>query len=274
MVNYCRTKVQITEEIMTEIIARREFSPLYIAFDIAFLVLYGCLLLRKKKYMTFLVGFLAGILYMAVDYGIFHLVCHSRSISDGYSLFWVLIWMSMSYGFTNFTWIWLWISKDKHLFEWSMLILMWWFVCPLLTNTFAPQNMSKIIIQRTTGEYHGYMAAIMFVGYLILIIYNLSRDKEHRINIPWLLAIGILVQFGWEAGLLIGGIRSAGFATVEEKLKPLVVNSLLETNLGMPYIYFIFAAYSAKFTEQFNRRAEKLSIGERIAENNREKVRE
>ena len=68
---------------MTEIIARREFSPLYIAFDIAFLVLYGCLLLRKKKYMTFLVGFLAGILYMAVDYGIFHLVCHSRSISDG-----------------------------------------------------------------------------------------------------------------------------------------------------------------------------------------------
>lgn len=274
MVNYCRTKVQITEEIMTEIIARREFSPLYIAFDIAFLVLYGCLLLRKKKYMTFLVGFLAGILYMAVDYGIFHLVCHSRSISDRYSLFWVLLWMSMSYGFTNFTWIWLWISKDKHLSEWSMLILMWWFVCPLLTNTFAPQNMDKIIIQRTTGEYHGYMAAIMFVGYLILIIYNLSRDKEHRINIPWLLAIGILVQFGWEAGLLIGGIRSAGFATVEEKLKPLVVNSLLETNLGMPYIYFIFAAYSAKFTEQFNSRAEKLSIGERIAENNREKVKE
>ena len=274
MVNYCRTKVQITEEIMTEIIARREFSPLYIAFDIAFLVLYGCLLLRKKKYMTFLVGFLAGILYMAVDYGIFHLVCQSRSISDGYSLFWVLLWMSMSYGFTNFTWIWLWISKDKHLSEWSMLILMWWFVCPLLTNTFAPQNMDKVIIQRTTGEYHGYMAAIMFVGYLILIIYNLSRDKEHRINIPWLLAIGILVQFGWEAGLLIGGIRSAGFATVEEKLKPLVVNSLLETNLGMPYIYFIFAAYSAKFTEQFNSRAEKLSIGERIAENNREKVKE
>ncbi len=38
--------------------------------------------------------------------------------------------------------------------------------------------MSKIIIQRTTGEYHGYMAAIMFVGYLILIIYNLSRDKD------------------------------------------------------------------------------------------------
>lgn len=33
----------------------------------------------------------------------------------------MLLWMSMSYGFTNFTWIWLWLSKDKHLLEWSLL---------------------------------------------------------------------------------------------------------------------------------------------------------
>ena len=63
---------------MTEIIARRAFSPLYIVFDIAFLVIFAGLLLWKKRYMTVLVGFLAGLLYMIVDYGIFHLVCHSR----------------------------------------------------------------------------------------------------------------------------------------------------------------------------------------------------
>lgn len=71
--------------------------------------------------MTVLVGAFFGIVYMAVDCGIFHLLTHSRSISAGYSLFWVLLWMSLSYGFTNFTWIWLWLNKDKHLFEWSML---------------------------------------------------------------------------------------------------------------------------------------------------------
>lgn len=37
--------------------------------------------------MTFLVGFCMGLVYMAVDYGIFHLLCHSRSITEGYSLF-------------------------------------------------------------------------------------------------------------------------------------------------------------------------------------------
>lgn len=181
--------------------------------------------------------------------------------------------MSISYGFTNFTWIWLWISKDKHLFEWSFLILLWWFVCPQLAKTFTPAGMQNIIIERTTGEYHGYMALILLIGYLTLIIFNMrQKEREKRVDIPWLLAIGILVQFGWEAGLLIGGIRSVGFATLAEKLRPLIVNSLLETNLGMPYIYAVFIAYTCRFTEQMKRREEPLAFTDRIAENNGEKV--
>lgn len=174
--------------------------------------------------MTVLIGVLAGILYLLVDFGIFHLVCHSRSITEGYSLFLVLLWMSMSYGFTNFAWIWLWISKDRDLFLWSFLILLWWFVCPLLSATFSPADMPQIVIQRTTGDYHGYMAVILFLGYLALIVYNLwQREYAARINLVWLLAIGILVQFGWEAGLLLGGIRSAGFTAWEDKLRTLLV---------------------------------------------------
>lgn len=258
---------------MTELIARRQFAPLYIWLDLAFLAVFLLLLLWQKKYMTVLVGFVMGIVYMLVDYGIFHLLLHARSISEGYSLFWVLLWMSMSYGFTNFTWIWLWISKDKHLLEWSLLIVCWWFCCPLITQTFAG-DAAYIVIQRTTGAYHGYMAVILFVGYLGLIIYNLyQKDRNRRIQIPWLLAIGILVQFGWEAGLLVGGIRSAGFSSLQEKLLTLTVNSLLETNLGMPYIYAIFIAYSGRFTEQLRRRTDRMSFSERIAENNMESVR-
>lgn len=259
---------------MTEIIARRAFSPLYIALDIAFLIFFAALLLYRKKYMTVVVGFLIGILYMIVDYGIFHLLTGSRSISEGYSLFWVLLWMSMSYGFTNFTWIWLWISKDKHLFEWSAMILLWWFAAPQLCKTFAP-DLPEIVIQRTTGAYHGWMALILIVGYFALIFYNLwQKDRTRRVNLPWLLAIGVLVQFGWEAGLLIGGIRSAGFETILEKLSPLVVNSLLETNLGMPIIYLIFIVYSSRFTEQLRRRPTRLTLTETIRENNARRVRD
>ena len=255
-----------------ETIALRSFQPLYMWLDIAFLLVFAGVLLWKKKYMTVLVGFLAGILYMIVDYGIFNLVCHSRFISEGNSLFWVLLWMSMSYGFTNFTWIWLWIQKDENLFEWSFLILLWWFCCPLLTQTFGGAA-EPIVIWRTTGSYHGYMAILLFAGYLFLILWNLAhKKKKEKMPIVWLLIMGILVQFGWEAGLLLGGVRSAGF-TMAEKMRPLIINSLLETNLGMPYIYLIYLWYSSRFEETLRKRPERVSFMEALRESNARTVR-
>ena len=111
---------------------------------------------------------------MLVDYGIFHLLLHTRSIEGG-NLFWVLLWMSMSYGITNFAWIWLWLSKDKHLFEWSLLIWLWWIAAPMLAATFGA-GLEPIKIQRTTGAYHGYMALILFVSYAAAIVYNLLQN--------------------------------------------------------------------------------------------------
>ena len=255
-----------------ETIALRQFDPLYIWFDVAFLLLFAGLLLWKKQYMTVLVGLLAGILYMAVDYGIFHLVCDARTISPGYSLFWVLLWMSMSYGFTNFAWIWLWISKDKHLLEWSLLILLWWLCCPLLTKTFGGAA-DPIVIQRTTGSYHGYMALLLFAGYLVLILWNLHHtDRQEQMPLVWLLAIGILVQFGWEAALLLGGVRSAGFAA-GDMVRTLLTNSLLETNLGMPYIYCIYLWYTSRFTQQLRPREKQISFAAALRENNARTVR-
>lgn len=252
---------------MEELIARRAFPSSYISLDTAFLILLLGLLIWKRKYMTAIVGLVMGAVYMAVDYGIFHLLLGTRSIEGG-NLFLTLLWMSMSYGFTNFIWIWLWLEKDRNLFEWSLLILLWWFVCPIISS-FLGGHM--IVIERTTGAYHAYMAIILIVGYIALIIWNLKEMKA-RVNIPWLLAIGILVQAGWEIGLLLGGIRSAGLS-MGDSLKTMVVNSLLETNLGMPYVYAIFIALTARYSEALKKRKTPLSFRERIKENNGESVR-
>lgn len=257
---------------MPELIAQRQFSTAYIWLDTAFLILLAALLLWKRNYMTTLVGLAAGVLYMLVDYGIFHLVCHSRTISPGHSLFWVLLWMSMSYGFTNFVWIWLWVSRDRNLFEWSLLILLWWFCCPLLAGTFGG-NAAVVTIQRTTGAYHGYMALILFAGYLGAVLWNLRQDRrERRVPLGWILAIGILAQLGWEAALLLGGIRSATIPDWGAKLNTLVVNSLLETNLGMPYVYALYLLYAARRTEQLRPRERRLTFVEAMEENNGQRV--
>ena len=254
-----------------ELIARRQFVPAYIALDTIFLLVLAGLLLWKKRRMAALVGGIMGVVYFIVDYGVFHLICHSRSIEGG-SLFWTLLWMSMSYGFTNFAWIWLALDKDEYLIEWSLLILCWWFCCPMLAQLIGFGQM-PIVIQRTTGAYHGWMAAILLVGYLLAVVRNLGEsDRKCRIDLLRLLAIGIAAQFAWEAALLLGGIRSAGL-DFAEKLRPLIVNSLLETNLGMPYVYLIFVALTRRFTPALARREDVPSFRERIAENNGKRVR-
>ncbi len=119
--------------------------------------------------------------------------------------------------------------------------------------------MTEIIARRDFPPLYIWMDVAfpaIFAGYAGVIIYKLfQKDNQARINIPWLLAIGVLVRFGWEAGLLLGGIRPAGFEGIAEKLRPLVINSLPETNLGMPYIYLTYLAYSSsRFTEDMRRR--------------------
>lgn len=255
-------------EQVSDIIARRVFDPLYIYLDIIFLLVFIFLLAYRKKYVPIVVGLVMGVVYMLVDYGIFHLWLGTRQISEGHSLFWVLLWMSMSYGFTNFSWIWLWLDNDKHLLEWSMTIVAWWFCCPLISRTFAIAD-TPIVIQRSTSAYHGGMAVIFFVSYLAVIVYNWRQhDKLHQINILRLFMIGVSVQLAWELALLVGGIRSVGFG-LEQKLTTLAVNSLLETNLGMPAAFAIYIAISRRIDERFKPRQKVLSFKERVAQYNR-----
>lgn len=254
----------------SEIIAQRVFNPLYIYLDIAFLVALCALLAVKKKYLTLLFGIFGGVLYMIVDYGIFHLALGTRSIEGG-NLFAVLLWMSMSYGITNFVWIWLWFSRDSHKFEWTLLIVVWWIAAPMLANTFGG-SLPLIKIQRTTGSYHGYMALILLIGYAAAIVYNLfQKEKSFRFPLLWLLITGVSVQFGWEFGLLIGGIRSAEIVSVTDKITTLVVNSLLETNLGAVPIYCIYALITSRVTENLKKR-EKVTFTRRLAELNEIKI--
>ena len=101
-------------------------------------------------------------------------------------------------------------------------------------------------ISRGTADYHGVMALLLFVGYAILCVHNIRRGSKEKIDIKWILAIGILVQFGWEFVLLITGIRNVSLQT-------LLVNSLLETNMGLPYLYFIHRTVNRRWREDLSR---------------------
>ncbi len=217
-------------------IVGRSFNTLYIWLDSIWLILFLGILIYRKKYTAITIGFIMGIVYFIVDYGIFYLALSTRVV-NGADPFGLLFWLSMSYGFTNFTWIWLLLEKDGKSLEWSMLPIIGWFTVSLLSQNFGT-SLPLIVISRQIRSYHGVMILILAIGYLFLIVQNLSASKP-KFPIKRLLLIGFGVQFSWEFVLLLTGIRPEGF-------KPLIMNSLIETNLGMPYIYLIFLLYTRK----------------------------
>jgi hypothetical protein len=191
------------------------------------------------------VGLVGGVLYFLVDYGIFYRLLGTRAV-HGADPFWFLAWLSMSYGLTNFAWIWLWLDRDRRAVEWSVFIVAGWLMVALLSQNLGYDSV-PITIVRGTSDYHGVMALLLFVGYGGLCVYNIKQpDESKRAPILWILAIGILVQFSWEAILAVSGIRNLSWNT-------LVVNSLLETNMGLPYLYVLHRLVTARWDEQFRR---------------------
>lgn len=236
-----------------EVIPAREFNYLYIILDSVWLFILLLIFIYTKRFIAIIAGLAGALIYFLVDYGIFYLLLDTRTVSGADTAL-LLLWLSISYGFTNFAWIWLWLDRDGHAPEWSLLIISGWIATALLSQNFG-SGFAIISIQRGTSGYHGIMALILLAGYTILIIRNIKNKDNGRqkVNILWILAIGILVQFSWEAVLLISGIRNPG-------IMPLIVNSLIETNMGLPILFFIHAAINRRFNEDFTRKIQFQSI--------------
>ena len=237
----------------------RNFSLSYIILDSIFLVFFAVLLLVQKKKMTFLFSLAGGILYFLVDFLIFYLITRSRIIyinnveTNALNTALILFWMSVSYGFLDFAFIWLWLSKDKNALLYSAIIVIWWICCPLISefiNTFLDQ-VTAIKTTRTTNKYHGVMGILMVVGYFIIIIMNLT-GKYEKIPVVRLFVIGFMAQFLWEFILFIFGIRF-GDNNIVKIVNTILRDSLVETNLGMPYLYFIHKGLSKKFNEDLSK---------------------
>lgn len=226
---------------MSEIIPSRILNPLHIILDVVFLLILMFLLLKKKRYMTLLFGIAGGIIYFIVDWGIFYKIMGTREIFlNGINMsepgkFLFLLWLSMSYGITNFCWIWLWLKKDDNLKEFSLYILIGW-LAVAVAATGLGSNLNQITIRRGTEKFHAFMAIFMAAAYGSVILYNLLNKKGKKLPLLRMLAIGILVQLGWETALLLGGVRSVGYSAFDT-ISTLIVNSLIETSPAAPVIF-------------------------------------
>jgi hypothetical protein len=221
-----------------EISASREFTSLFIRLDLVWLALFLTLLVWRRKFLPLIVGLVAGVVYFLVDYGIFYWLLGTREVG-GADPFGLLLWLSFSYGITNFAWIWLLLDRDPRATEWSLIIILAWLAVAFLSQQYGDPG-TLISTYRGTGSYHGAMVLILAAGYIGLAIHNLRRPDRQRINLLVLMAIGVGVQLAWETVLLLAGIRPMD-------MTQLVVKSLIETNLGMPYAWLIHRGLARRY---------------------------
>jgi hypothetical protein len=246
----------------------RNFSLAYVITDSLLLILFVVLLFVKKKRVMACWSLAGGILYFLVDFGYFYLLSHSREVyyawgsqsltlSNAGETASILLWMSLSYGIYDFAFIWMWLSNDDQRKELTAYILTVWIAVPLIAsffNALLGDNTLWIETTRSTGKYHGIMALILLVGYLFVIIYNLFTKGE-KVPILKLFVIGFLAQFFWEFLLLVFGIRSQNYnVDITRQIMTLLQDSLIETNLGMPYIYFIHKDVMDSYNEDGSRK--------------------
>ena len=164
-----------------DIVPTRNLNLLYIILDCVFLAIFIGLLIWKRRFSTLIFALFGGILYTVVDFGGFYLLSHTRTVfingelQEAWGTFWVLLWMSMSYGFTNFAFIWVLVAKDGYAKYWIFLIVMWWMICPSISELGGE---ATITTSRTTGAYHGWMGVALVVSYLVLIILLMRKSPK------------------------------------------------------------------------------------------------
>ena len=137
-------------------IVARDLNSLYIILDCIWLAVFAGILWMTGKKQALVVGLLAGVLYFIVDYGFFYLALGTRRV-DGADTFRFLFWLSMSYGFTNFAWIWLILENDGRRLEWSLIPIIGWVAVGLLSQEFG-SGFRQIHIERYVSGYHADMA--------------------------------------------------------------------------------------------------------------------
>lgn len=238
---------------MDNIIPSRNLNIEFIIFDTVLMAVFLIILILKKQYLTLLFSLFGGVLYFLVDYCFFYLLLHSRKVyineieASSTMYFLYLLWHELSSGISNFAFIFIGLGKKKDYKMYIAYIILWWFA-PASFSLINP--IKNIYCYRTTSSYHYLMTILLVIGYIFIICYNLFNKKNDKISILNLLIIGISVQFCWEFSYLLFGIRPYNSSSIQT----LIIDSLLETNLGLPYLYFICKFINSKLNEDLSRK--------------------
>ncbi|MFX1502802.1 MAG: hypothetical protein ACFFDH_17710 [Promethearchaeota archaeon] len=230
---------------MMDSVVTRTFGMDFIYFDLIFLSIWIFFLIKKKYKIPILWGLAGWLAYIIADYILWYLILQTRTYSGPLNSLLFFLWFCFSPGFVMFSYVFVMFEKRnlKELFFWTFLFYMGWILIACGSQV-IPLDDRIIEVSRDMNVANQRLNETIMVLINILIALILYLKKKLRFeDILYIFLVGTLVEFTLEISLAISGIRQAQ-GTWSFIL--LIINTLIEFNLGIVLMYLLWVLFKIK----------------------------
>jgi hypothetical protein len=230
---------------MANAIVTRSIGMDFIYFDLIFLSIWIFFLVRKKYWRSITWGVCGWLIYIFTDYILWYLITQTRSYTGPLNPLIFFLWFCFSPGFVQFSYVFVMFDKRnrKDLIFFTLLFYIGW-IFVSTGSQLIPLDDRLIEVSRDMNVANQRFNEIIMVLINIGVALILYFKKKLRIeDILYIFLIGILVEFSLEFSLAISGIRQAQGVW---SLELMLINTLLEFNLGIILMYLLWTPFKIR----------------------------
>ncbi len=235
---------------MTNVVVARSFGLDYIYLDIIFLIIWILFLVKKKYWIPIAWGLLGWFVYLFTDYILWYLITQTRQYIGPLDPLIFFIWFCFSPGFVQFSYVILMFEKrNRHdLLFFTFLFYIGWIIVSV-GSQLLPIDDTVIRVYRDMNVDNQRFNMTMMVFVNIIIAVFLYIKKRLRLeDVLYLFLVGTLVEFALELTLAVSGIRQEQGTW---NLGLMILNSLIEFNLGIVLIYLLWVPIKIKRYQKY-----------------------
>ncbi|MFX0006567.1 MAG: hypothetical protein ACFFAV_07550 [Candidatus Hermodarchaeota archaeon] len=224
---------------MADAIVTRTIGLDFIYFDLIFLSIWIFFLIRKKYWLSITWGVCGWLIYIFTDYILWYLITHTRTYTGPIDPFIFFLWFCFSPGFVQFSYVFVMFEKRnrKDLIFFTLLFYLGW-IFVSTGSQLIPLDDRLIEVSRDMNianqRFNELIMVLINIGVALVLYFKKKLRLE---DILYIFLIGILVEFSLEFSLAISGIRQAQGVW---SLELLIINTLLEFNLGIILMYLLW----------------------------------
>jgi hypothetical protein len=230
---------------LADALVARTFGMDFIYFDLIFIAIWLYLLIKKKYWVPIFWGLLGWVAYIIADYVIWYLLTHTRHYSGPLNPFVFFMWFCFSPGFVQFSYVIVMFEKRNRneLIFWTSLLYLGW-TAVALGSQLIPLDDRIIIVYRDMNVLNQRIIEVSLVLVNVIVAIFLYLKKKLRLeDIAFLFVVGTLVELALEFTLSVSNIRQAQGSW---SIVLLIINSLIEFNLGIVLMYLLWAIFKVK----------------------------